>query len=74
MLTDDADERTRPDPRARGRRGIEIVDRTAGWVDPVECVARSAVGALHDRLVELPVCDAGERPALIDHARERIRK
>ena len=74
MLTDDGDERTRPDPRACGRRGIEIVDRTAGRVDPVERVARSAVGALRDRLVELPVRDAGKRPALIDHARERIRK
>ena len=74
MLTDDGDERTRPDPRARGRRGIEIVDRTAGRVDPVERVACSAVGALRDRLVELPVRDAGKRPDLIDHARERSRK
>ena len=41
MLTDDGDERARPDPRARGRRGIEIVDRTAGRVDPVERVACS---------------------------------
>ena len=74
MLTDDGDERTRPDPRARSRRGIEIVDRSAGWVDPVERIACSAVGALRDRLVELPVRDAGKRPVLIDHARERIRK
>ena len=50
MLTDDGDEWARPDPRARGRRGIEIVDRTAGWVDSIERVARSAVGALRDRL------------------------
>ena len=74
MLTDNGDERTRPDPRARGRRGIEIVDRTAGRVDPVGRVARSAIGALRDRLIELSVRDAGECPALIDHARERIRK
>ena len=74
MLTDDGDERARPDPRARGRRGIEIVDRTAGRVNPVERVACSAIGALRDRLIELPVRDAGKRPALIDHARERIRK
>ena len=42
MLTDDGDERARPDPRVCGRRGIEIVDRTAGWVDSIERVARSA--------------------------------
>ena len=74
MLTDDGDERARPDPRARGRRGIEIVDRTARRVAPVERVACSAIGTLRDRLIELPVRDAGKRPALIDYARERIRK
>ena len=74
MLADDRDERPGPDPRAGGRGRIEIIDRAAGRVDPVECVTRSAIGALRDRLIELPVRDAGKRPALIDHARERIRK
>ena len=72
MLTDDGDERARPDPRARGRRGIEIVDRTAGRVDPVERVACSAVGALGDRLVELPVIQAGERAGLVDNSGDGI--
>ena len=50
MLADDRDERPGPDPRAGGRGRIEIIDRAAGRVDPVECVTRGAIGALRDRL------------------------
>ena len=74
MLPDDRDERPRPDPRAGGRGRIEIIDRAAGGIDAVECIARGAVGALRDRLIELPIRDARERAALIDDAGERIRK
>ena len=74
MLPDDRDERPRPDPRAGGRGRIEIIDRAAGGIDAVECIARGAVGALRDRLIELPIRDARERAALIDDAGERIRE
>ena len=74
MLPDDRDERPRPDPRAGGRGRIEIIDRAAGGIDAIECIARGAVGALRDRLIELPIRDARERAALIDDAGERIRK
>ena len=74
MLPDDRDERPRPDPRAGGRGRIEIIDRAAGGIDPIECIARGAVGALRDRLIELPIRDARERAALIDDAGERIRE
>ena len=74
MLTDDRDERPRPDPRAGGRGRIEIINRAAGRIDPVERIARGPIGALRDRLIELPVRDARERPALIDNAGERVRE
>ena len=74
MLPDDRDERPRPDPRAGGRGRIEIIDRAAGGIDAIECIARGAVGTLRDRLIELPIRDARERAALIDDAGERIRK
>ena len=74
MLADDRDERPGPDPRAGGRGRIEIIDCAAGRVDPVECVTRGAIGALRDRLIELPVRDARKCPTLIDDAGERIRE
>ena len=74
MLTDDRDERAGPDPRAGGRGRIEIINRAAGRIDPVERIARGAVGALRDRLIELPVADARKGPALIDDAGERVRE
>ena len=74
MLTDDRDERPRPDPRAGGRGRIEIIDRTAGRIHPVERVARGTVGTLCNRLVELPVRNTRERSALIDDTGERIRE
>ena len=55
MLSDLHDQRARPDPLARRRDGIEIVDCAAGRIITVHGIARGGVGALCDRLVELPM-------------------
>ena len=55
MLPDDRDERPRPDPRAGGRGRIEIIDRAAGGIDAIECIARGAVGGRIRRKIKLTV-------------------
>ena len=62
MLTDDRDERAGPDPRAGGRGRIEIINRTAGRIDPVERIACGTIGALRDWLIELSIADARKGP------------
>ena len=66
------DKRPRPYPFACRGDGIEIVYSAIARVPAVQRVARRAVGALGDRLVELPVIQAGERAGLVDNSGDGI--
>ena len=71
MAADGNDQRSRPDPCAGGGGGIKIVDGAAARVPAAQRILRGAIGALGDRLVELPVVDAGEGVGLVDDAGDR---
>ena len=74
MLAYFDDKRPRPYPFACRGDGIKIIYRAVARVPAVKRVACSAVGALSDGLVELPVIQAGERTGLVYDAGDGVRK
>lgn len=46
MATDLQQQRSRPDPAARRRRRIEIVDRAAGWIPAVQRIPGRLISAI----------------------------